>query len=204
MTVIVLRENGHLFVRPFPPSSNSLVAVDTAGELPSPSLVRPSVGQHNHPSSLRAGVRNAALSPANLRNEVDWMGRFSLLSRSTAKMALSPPSTHGLNRNLGRGHHYPFGKVLNESHACTSSKQHVLFELSLPALPSNYENHCPSGPAARGGRRAAVFNPERSWSTASARAPCIYNFIPWSTASYVLSADVGGGTKPFAAAAASP
>ena len=40
MTVIVLRENGHLFVRPFlPPSSNSLVAVDTAGELPSPSLV---------------------------------------------------------------------------------------------------------------------------------------------------------------------
>ena len=40
MTVIVLRENGHLFVRPFlPPSSNSLVAVDTAGELPS---VRPS------------------------------------------------------------------------------------------------------------------------------------------------------------------
>ena len=43
------------------------------------------------------------------------MGRVSLLSRSTSKMALSPPSTHGLNRNLGRGHHYPFGKVLNES-----------------------------------------------------------------------------------------
>ena len=162
---------------------------------------RPSARRATQSSVRPPGVRNAPLSPANLRNEVDWMGRVSLLSRSTSKMALSPPSTHGLNRNLGRGHHYPFGKVLNESHACTSSKQHVLFELSLPALPSNYENHCPSGPAARGGRRAAVFNPERSWSTASARAPCIYNFIPWSTASYVLSADGGGGTKPFAAAA---
>ena len=46
MTVIVLRENGHLFASPL---ARSLVAVDTAGKLP-PSFRRPAIQSSVKPS----------------------------------------------------------------------------------------------------------------------------------------------------------
>ena len=206
MTVIVLRENGHLFVRPFlpslpPPPIRSLPSTPHHRRIAS--LPRPSVRRATQSSVRPPGGRNAPLSPAKLRNEVDWMGRargrVSLLSRSTSKMALSPPLTNSTGTSAG--HHYPFGKVLNKSRVSRRSNLLCLSYHCLPCLQIMGTRVGGAAARRRRHRQASVFNLERSGSTAAARAPCIYNFIPWSTASYVLSAYGGGGPKPFAAAA---
>ena len=170
--------------------------------LPRPS-VRPSASvRRATQSSVRPpGGRNAPLSPAKLRNEVDWMGRVSLLSRPTSKMALSPPLTNSTGTSAATIiiHLVKFltNPVFLVGATYLSYQYHCLLCLQIMGTIARVVRQ-------RRGRQAAVFNPEPSWSSASARAPCIYNFIPWPTASYILSADGSGGPKPFAAAAASP
>ena len=185
-----------------PPPIRSLPSTPQENCLP-PSSVRLSVRRATQSSVRPPGGRNAPLSPAKLRNEVDWMGRargrVSLLSRSTSKMALSPPLTNSTGTSAG--HHYPFGKVLNKSRVSRRSNLLCLSYHCLPCLQIMGTRVGGAAARRRRHRQASVFNLERSWSNAAARAPCIYNFIPWSTASYVLSAYGGGGPKPFAAAA---